>query len=43
MKVLIATKNKGKINKYSTMLSLLNIKYKTLNDFEDDIDVELKI
>ena len=40
MEILIATKNKGKIKKYSTMLNLLNIKYKTLNDFKDDIDVE---
>ena len=40
MEVLIATKNKGKIKKYSTMLDALNIKYKTLNDFVDDISVE---
>lgn len=40
MEILIATKNKGKIKKYSTMLNLLNIEYKTLNDFEDDIHVE---
>lgn len=40
MKILIATKNKGKIKKYSTMLDVLNIKYKTLNDFEDNVNVE---
>lgn len=40
MKVLIATKNEGKIKKYSTMLSVIGIEYKTLKDFEDDIEVE---
>lgn len=40
MEVLIATKNKGKIKKYSTMLDALDIKYKTLNDFNENIEVE---
>lgn len=40
MEVLIATKNKAKIKKYSTMLNVLNIKYRTLDDFENDIEVE---
>lgn len=40
METLIATKNKGKIKKYSTMLDALNIKYKTLNDFNENIEVE---
>ena len=40
MEVLIATKNKAKIKKYSTMLNVLNIKYKTLEDFDNDIEVE---
>ena len=40
MKVLIATKNEGKIKKYSTMLSVLGIEYKTLNDFDNNINVE---
>ena len=35
--ILIATKNKAKIKKYSTMLNTLDIKYKTLEDFENDI------
>lgn len=39
MKVLIATKNKGKIEKYSTMLKNLNIDYCTLEDIGLDIDV----
>ena len=38
--ILIATKNKAKIKKYSTMLNTLDIKYKTLEDFENDIEVE---
>ena len=40
MEVLIATKNEGKIKKYSTMLNVIGIEYKTLKDFEDDIEVE---
>lgn len=40
MKVLIATKNKAKIKKYSTMLNVLGVEYKTLNDFEKNIEVE---
>lgn len=40
MEILIATKNKAKIKKYSTMLNVLEIKYKTLEDFENDIEVE---
>jgi len=40
MEILIATKNESKIKKYSTMLNVLGIKYKTLKDFEDDIIVE---
>ena len=32
MEVLIATKNKGKIEKYSTILKSLNIDYYTLDD-----------
>lgn len=40
MEILVATKNEAKIKKYSTMLDVLNIKYKTLKDFEDNIEVE---
>lgn len=40
MKVLIATKNKGKIEKYSTMLDTLNMEYCTLKDFDFDIQIE---
>ena len=40
MKVLIATKNKGKIEKYSTMLKSLNIDYTTLEDYDLDIQIE---
>ena len=40
MGILIATKNEGKIKKYSTMLNVLGIEYKTLKDFEDNIEVE---
>lgn len=40
MEVLIATKNKAKIKKYSTMLNVLGIAYKTLENFENDIEVE---
>lgn len=40
MEILIATKNEAKIKKYSTMLDVLGIQYKTLKDFDDDIDVE---
>ena len=34
MEVLIATKNKGKIKKYSTMLDVLNIKYKNAHSID---------
>ena len=40
MEILIATKNEAKIKKYSTMLNVLGIKYKTLKDFNNDIEVE---
>jgi len=40
MEILIATKNEAKIKKYSTMLDVLGIEYKTLKDFESDIKVE---
>lgn len=40
MEVLIATKNQAKIKKYSTMLDVLEIEYKTLKDF--DINIEVK-
>ena len=39
MKVLIATKNKGKIEKYSTILDKLGMDYYTLNDINIDIDI----
>ena len=39
MEILIATKNEAKIKKYSTMLDVLGIKYKTLKDFNNNIDV----
>ena len=39
MEVLIATKNEAKIKKYSTMLEVLGIDYKTLKDFDNNIDV----
>ena len=39
MEILIATKNEAKIKKYSTMFDVLEIKYKTLKDFENDIEV----
>lgn len=39
MEVLIATKNKGKIEKYSTILKSLNIDYYTLDDINLDIDI----
>lgn len=39
MKILIATKNKGKIEKYSNMLDSLNIEYCTLKDFDVDIEI----
>ena len=39
MKVLIATRNEGKIEKYSNMLDLLNIEYCTLKDFDVDIEI----
>jgi len=40
MKVLIATKNKGKIDKYSTILKMLNVEYYTLEDLNININVE---
>ena len=40
MEILIATKNEAKIKKYSTMLNVLGIEYKTLKDFCDNIEVE---
>lgn len=40
MKVLIATKNKGKIEKYSSMLESLNISYYTLADFDSNIEIK---
>jgi len=40
MEILIATKNKAKIKKYSTMLNVLGIEYKTLKDFDTDIEIE---
>ena len=40
MKVLIATKNRGKIDKYSSILKMLDIKYCTLFDFDIDINIE---
>lgn len=38
-KVLIATKNKGKIEKYSSILNRLGIDYCTLNDVDLDINI----
>lgn len=40
MEILIATKNEAKIKKYSTMLDVLGIEYKTLKDFDGNINVE---
>ena len=40
MEILIATKNEAKIKKYSTMLNVLGIEYKTLKDFDINIEVE---
>lgn len=40
MEILIATKNEAKIKKYSTMLNVLGVQYKTLKDFDTDIKVE---
>ena len=40
MEILIATKNEAKIKKYSTILNTLGIKYKTLKDFDINIEVE---
>lgn len=40
MEILIATKNQAKIKKYSTILDVLDIKYKTLNDINLDIEIE---
>ena len=42
MKILIATKNKAKIKKYSTILNELGIKWVTVNDLNKDINVEEK-
>ena len=39
MKVLIATKNKGKIEKYSSILNRLGIDHCTLNDVDLDINI----
>lgn len=39
MKILIATKNKGKIEKYSTILNKLGVDYYTLNDINLDINI----
>lgn len=39
MKVLIATKNKGKIEKYSSILKSLEIDYCTLEDINLDIEI----
>lgn len=40
MEILIATKNEAKIKKYSTMLNVLGIQYKTLKDVNCNIQVE---
>ena len=40
MKVLIATKNKGKIEKYSSILKSLKIEYCTLEDIELNIEID---
>ena len=40
MKVLIATKNKGKIDKYSSILKMLEIEYCTLSEFDININIE---
>ena len=40
MKVLIATKNAGKIKKYSEMLKELNVDYCTLHDIDINVEVE---
>jgi len=40
MEILIATRNEAKIKKYSTMLNVLGIEYKTLKDFEKNTNVE---
>lgn len=40
MKILIATKNRAKIKKYSTILDELEIEWITINDLEKDINVE---
>lgn len=40
MKVLIATKNKGKIEKYSGILKSLKIEYCTLEDIELNIEID---
>lgn len=40
MEILIATKNESKIKKYSTLFNVLGIKYKTLKDFNINVEVE---
>ena len=40
MEILIATKNEAKIKRYSTILNVLGIKYKTLKDSDTHIEVE---
>ena len=40
MEILIATKNESKIKKYSTLFNALGIKYKTLKDFNINVEVE---
>ena len=40
MKVLIATKNNGKIEKYSAILNKMGINYYTLNDIKLDLEIE---
>ena len=40
MKILIATKNKAKIKKYSTILNELGIDWITINELDNDIDVD---
>ena len=40
MKVLIATKNKGKIEKYSSILKKIGLDFYTLNDISLDIEID---
>ena len=40
MKVLIATKNKGKIEKYSTILDRIGLEYYTLNDIDLNLEID---